>query len=83
MTGVWVDQLRLHWRRPPAMSTRHWPTGTRLVDLSNAVVRVRDIGAGSRTILLTPDAPVVLEHYDRLIELLAPRLRVVCFEFPG
>src|SRR5262245_44505846 len=81
--GIWIDQLRFHWRTPRASVVHSWPAGTQLLELPNALVRVRSIGTGSRTILLTPDAPVVLENYGALMELLAPHARVICFEFPG
>ena len=83
MTGVWVDQLRLSRRQPSPEAVQAWPSGTRMIALHNARIRVRDVGRGDRVILLTPDAPVVLENYGRLISLLAPHARVVCFEFPG
>jgi pimeloyl-ACP methyl ester carboxylesterase len=83
LSGAWIDQLRLHGRRPTAAQVRRWPSDTRLLPLARANVRVRDVGAGPRTVLLSPDPPVVLEHYERLIELLSPHMRVVCFEFPG
>jgi pimeloyl-ACP methyl ester carboxylesterase len=81
--GVWIDQLRYTWRRPSARVMGRWPDATQLLEFDNAVVRVRDMGRGPRTIVLTPDAPVVLENYDELMALLAPHARVVCFEFPG
>lgn len=83
MSGVWVDQLRLRRRQPSAAAVHGWPPGTRIVSLPNARIRVRDVGRGDRVIMLTPDAPVVLENYGALIEQLAPHARVVCFEFPG
>lgn len=81
--GVYVDLLRLHWRKPPRRAMADWPSGTQLLELANAVIRVRDVGTGPHTILLTPDAPVVIENYNRLIDQLAPHARVICFEFPG
>jgi pimeloyl-ACP methyl ester carboxylesterase len=83
MTGVWVDHLRLNWRAPSRAAIQSWPEGTRLLQFPDALIRVRDTGRGERVVMLTPDAPVVLEHYSRLIELLKPHVRVVCFEFPG
>lgn len=81
--GVYVDLLRLHWRKPSRRAMADWPSGTRLLEFANAVIRVREVGSGQHTILLTPDAPVVLENYSRLIDQLAPHARVICFEFPG
>ncbi|WP_083444569.1 alpha/beta fold hydrolase [Herbaspirillum rhizosphaerae] len=34
-------------------------------------------------IVFTPDGPNVVAHYQRLIALLMPRFRVVCFDMPG
>jgi pimeloyl-ACP methyl ester carboxylesterase len=34
-------------------------------------------------VVLVPDGPNVIEHYDVLIGLLSARLRVVCFDMPG
>lgn len=34
-------------------------------------------------IVFTPDGPNVVAHYRRLIDLLAPQFRVVCFDMPG
>lgn len=82
-SGGWVDRLSLRRRRPSRSSIDAWPKGARLIELPDAVVRVRDVGQGERVVLLSPDAPVVLENYDRLIDLLAREARVVCFEFPG
>ncbi|AEG69140.1 hydrolase or acyltransferase protein [Ralstonia solanacearum Po82] len=33
--------------------------------------------------MMAPDGPNTIEHYARLIELLSPALRVVCFDMPG
>ena len=57
----------------------------RLVEVNGAVVRVRDTGPNSsaRTVVLVPDPPNVIEHYDRLIAALEKNYRVVCFDLPG
>jgi len=55
----------------------------RLVALPQAVLRVRMAGDGPATVVIVPDPPNVIEHYDGLIALLAPHLRVVCCEAPG
>jgi len=34
-------------------------------------------------IVFTPDGPNVVAHYRRLIDLLTPQFRVVCFDMPG
>jgi pimeloyl-ACP methyl ester carboxylesterase len=40
-------------------------------------------GSGPRTLVLAADPPVVVEQYDKLIELLKNAFRVVVFEVPG
>ena len=75
MNGVWVDQIASRARRAPRSDAS-------MLTLPKGKIRVRDVGRGERTIVLTPDAPVVLENYDALIALLAPHVRVVCFELP-
>jgi pimeloyl-ACP methyl ester carboxylesterase len=54
-----------------------------LVDLPRATMRVRVAGRGAHTIAIVPDPPNVIEHYDRLIALLAEDAGVVCLEAPG
>ncbi len=56
---------------------------TRFLELAGGRVRVKTAGSGPATVVIVPDPPNVIEHYDRLIELLEPELRVVCFEAPG
>jgi pimeloyl-ACP methyl ester carboxylesterase len=47
------------------------------------VVRVYDSGTAGRCVVIAPDGPNVIEHYEVLIGLLSQNLRVVCFEMPG
>lgn len=56
---------------------------TRMIEKPVGRVRVFDSGSAMPCILLTPDGPNVIEHYETLIRLLAPKWRVVCFDFPG
>lgn len=67
-------------RRGPA---RDGPLPTRRVRTFAGDVRVFDSGTRGPCLVLAPDGPNVIEHYERLIGLLAPHLRVVCFDFPG
>lgn len=46
-------------------------------------LRVRDSGGRGPVVLMTPDGPNVIEHHDRVIELLAPHARVIAFDMPG
>jgi pimeloyl-ACP methyl ester carboxylesterase len=53
-----------------------------LVELPLARVRLRLAGSGP-AIVFVADPPNVIEHYDRIVELLAPAFRVVCLDMPG
>ncbi|MBI2518299.1 MAG: alpha/beta hydrolase [Opitutae bacterium] len=59
------------------------PLPTRRVRTFAGDVRVFDSGTAGPCLVLAPDGPNVIEHYAMLIALLAPHLRVVCFDFPG
>jgi pimeloyl-ACP methyl ester carboxylesterase len=54
-----------------------------MVKLALSRVRYRISGSGPATIVFVADPPNVIEHYDRLVELLAPFCRVVCLDMPG
>ncbi len=61
----------------------NWPSGTRMLDTPLATVRVRDTGGTRPAIVMVPDGPCVIEHYDALFAELSDDFRVVCFELPG
>lgn len=56
---------------------------TRDVETPVGTVRVYDSGSEKPCVILVPDGPNVIEHYEHLISLLSPSLRVVCFDMPG
>jgi pimeloyl-ACP methyl ester carboxylesterase len=58
---------------------------TRLVFTPVGNVRVYDSGTATTKpcVIFVPDGPNVIEHYEALIALLSPHLRVVCFDMPG
>jgi pimeloyl-ACP methyl ester carboxylesterase len=61
---------------PPALNTR-W------LQASAGAIRVFDSGGSKPCVVLAPDGPNVIEHYQGLIALLVPHARVVCFDMPG
>ncbi len=79
-----LDALRLAGR--PSSRALQWARETRpgieLIELSLARVRCRVSGSGP-TVVFVADPPNVIEHYDRLVELLTPAFRVVCLDMPG
>ncbi|MDP3938694.1 MAG: alpha/beta hydrolase [Deltaproteobacteria bacterium] len=85
MDAGWIDRTlmqRLLPRLRRATASAERP-GLGHIELDDALVRVRDLGRGPSTIVFTPDPPNVIEHYDRLFELLSPAHRVICLEIPG
>ena len=62
--------------QPPALNTRWLQT-------SAGMIRVFDSGGDKPCVVMAPDGPNVLEHYQGLFTLLAPQVRVVCFDMPG
>ena len=62
---------------PPAALPTRW------VDTTQGTIRVFDSGGDKSCIVLSPDGPNVIEHYQAVIALLAPQYRVVCFDMPG
>ena len=55
-------------------------------DTTAGRVHVTDSASGDDDrpcIVFTPDGPNVVAHYQRLVDLLTPHFRVVCFDMPG
>jgi pimeloyl-ACP methyl ester carboxylesterase len=46
-------------------------------------LRLRDTGGRGPVVLMTPDGPNVIEHHERVIDLLVPHARVIAFDMPG
>lgn len=55
----------------------------RFLDTPAGSVRVFDSASAKPCVVLVPDGPNVIEHYEALIGLLARDLRVVCLDMPG
>ncbi|WP_224248352.1 alpha/beta fold hydrolase [Hyalangium gracile] len=53
------------------------------VELARARVHTRVVGQGSKTLVIVPDPPNLIEHHRDVIESLARDFRVICFELPG
>lgn len=69
-------------RLPPRGAVPHT-----LVDTAVGRIHVRDAGGAADrdipVVLMTPDGPNVVVHYDALFAALAGRVRLVCFDLPG
>ena len=81
MVSAWIDS----WLARLAARGHSMPQGasTRYLDTAAGRIRVFDSGGAMPAVIFVPDGPNVIEHYERLIPLLTPYLRVVCFDMPG
>lgn len=68
-------------RPPDAAASPGLPTS--LVTTPVGPVRLHDSGGQRPCVVLVPDGPNVIEHYEALIRRLSPELRVLCFDMPG
>jgi pimeloyl-ACP methyl ester carboxylesterase len=59
--------------------------GMRILTTQAAQVRVRVAGdkRAEATVVVLPDGPNLIEHYDDLIATLGPRVQVIALEIPG
>jgi pimeloyl-ACP methyl ester carboxylesterase len=75
-----LSPQRIHINRKFASQSR---SGIAFFNLPKARIRYRIAGEGDKTIVLCPDPPNTIEHYDGLFELLTPWFTVICYEQPG
>jgi pimeloyl-ACP methyl ester carboxylesterase len=81
MNAYGIDHFLQRRRRPrPHFSGRD---GLSMLSVPSGDVRVRVSGSGRHTVVFVCDAPIFIEHYDRLFTLLGDRYRVVCMELLG
>ncbi|MCO1335876.1 alpha/beta hydrolase [Microbulbifer sp. OS29] len=57
--------------------------GIRFMELGSCVIRYRKTGQGNRVIVFEVDPPVVIEHYDYLLDQISSDFSVIVFEPPG
>ena len=82
MNASWIDTVRLSRRKPRAEAVDTRP-GMRWVELPSGTLRVRTGGHGGPVVVSITDPPNVIEHHDRVFELLEGWARPVCAELPG
>lgn len=78
MAGTAIDSI-LTRATLRAKGKRKYP----VINTSAGPVPFFDTGGDKPVILMTPDAPCIIEHHSELIEILRHDFRVVCFEMPG
>lgn len=83
MNGAGVDSFITSFRRTRARKRGAHESSMRYVRTKAALLRVVDTGGSKPALVLTPDGPCVIEHYEVLIERFSERFRVVCFDIPG
>jgi pimeloyl-ACP methyl ester carboxylesterase len=85
--GAWVDSLLVSWSARPLRADGMCALAARYVTTPVGPVWVDDSGVlpgpPRPCVVFVPDGPNVMEHYANLIALLAPHVRVVCFDMPG
>jgi pimeloyl-ACP methyl ester carboxylesterase len=80
--GVWLD-TEPRWRTRREQRREARTPGYGYVELPQCALRYRDHGDGDDCYVFAADPPIVLEHYDELIRVLAQRARVIVLELPG
>lgn len=83
MIASLLDSLLTRWSASGRAVTAHAMAGMRIVDSVTGALRVADTGSDKPCVLLVPDGPNVIEHYEQVTALLARHYRVVCFDMPG
>ena len=83
MNGALVDALITSFGRTAARKRGAHEPNVRYVQTKAAALRISDTGGNKPVLVLTPDGPCVMEHFDALIGAFSDRFRVVCFDMPG
>jgi len=79
--GQLIDYLQC--RTKYNLSAQSLQLTSKFLKLSNGIVRVYITGKGSQSVLMCPDGPCGIEHYEDIIKILRPHYRLVIFEPPG
>lgn len=78
-----LDSRLAQWAGYRRKRTTNTQLITRMVNTPVGAVRAFDSQSAKPCVVLVPDGPNVIEHYDALFTLLSQQLRVVCFDMPG
>jgi len=85
--GHILDGIRHFFRSPSSEVIAYWPDDTYMLDTDAGKIRVKDTGGATGgnkpTLVMVPDGPCVIEHFETLINELRPCFRVICFDMPG
>src|SRR3989337_2871560 len=83
MNGAIVDSFITSFRSRGARRRGTHESTMRYVQTNAGQLRVIDTGGSKPALVLTPDGPCVIEHYDALIQSFFEQFRVICFDMPG
>jgi len=85
MLATYLDTLPLALQRKTRLRrAQEWGRSEiRFMELRTASIRYRIAGEEGPVLAICPDPPVVIEHYDELVQRLSRRFRVLLFELPG
>jgi pimeloyl-ACP methyl ester carboxylesterase len=78
VNAAWADSWLLSRRNAASLCTRR----CECLETPTAFIRFRTAGDGP-PLILVPDPPNLIEHYDSLVAELAQDYRVLCFDPPG
>lgn len=83
MSGMIIDSFITSFRRTRARQHGAHKSSMRYVSTRAGKLRALDTGGNKPALVLTPDGPCVIEHYDLLIKRFSEQFRVICFDMPG
>ncbi|MEC5161848.1 pimeloyl-ACP methyl ester carboxylesterase [Janthinobacterium sp. CG_23.3] len=78
-----LDSLLTRWSASGRMAAIAASPAMRVIDSPSGSIRVLDTGSGKPCVVVVPDGPNVVEHYEHLSALLVRDYRLVCFDMPG
>jgi len=81
--GHILDGIRYILRSPSNKVIASWPDDTNILDSNAGRIRIKDTGGNKPALVMVPDGPCVIEHFEPLITELLPHFRIVCFDMPG
>ncbi len=89
MIGIYADTLPIALKRNKTLQkARRWSNyDIQFLDVARATVRYRykpSVSNSRRpTLAIIPDPPVMIEHYQELVDRLTETFNVLLFELPG
>ncbi|MEO0469861.1 MAG: alpha/beta hydrolase [Bacteroidota bacterium] len=83
MNTAWIDAWRLQGRRKSVLRRETLSLEYARAELPEGSVFYRDTGGELPPVMIIPDGPNVIAHYDALVEKLRDKVRLIIFDLPG